>query len=266
MSGRPRHRSAVDLLSNQIEESIAGLTQDSHVDPVEAGVLLAELVGRRAALEEAELSRARSVSTELRRAQRTLSGASGFDELVATVCPAVAAIAGADFVMLSRLDKLLIRPLDALTTDATEFPHTAPPLPQPFPLPPDILESGTVPETFIADGSTVFRLDVGGDPACLVHVAGPLSRTATRAVGSFVATVGSAIELLALRRRSARQHDYSRTVPWTHSQSPDPTDRRTESVSPDPPRSLTIREQEVFRQMRRSPAASSCRWRPCGPM
>ncbi|MFI7167420.1 LuxR C-terminal-related transcriptional regulator [Rhodococcus erythropolis] len=189
------------MLSQQICRTLSELSADTVDDPAEVGARLAELIELRKSAEVGELARLDATARALRRACNEVSAAVSLDQIVPLVCPAVAAIARAEFVMFSRLDRLQVHPLAAAGVGG-RFAKT---VPDPFRLPSHIADFGGIPETFPHDDTTVLRVDVDGSPAAIIHVDTALDHDSAHALHMYVESLGFAIESAVLRRRGRRQ-------------------------------------------------------------
>lgn len=236
---------AAEPVSERIERTLTALIGGCSEDPVETGALVAELIAKRAATEIGELRRAESAASALRRTHHEIRTARSLDQIVDAVCPAVAAIASAEFVMFSQLDGARATPLDSFAAG-----NTVRPLPHQFELPAEVTEDGRLPVVFRDGECTVFRLDLDGSPAAVVHVEGSLDGSTIRAMRALIVSIGSAVELAVLRKRRNRQRELFSAIPGLR-EGPGSQGRPEfpGRAHPEPPGSLTERERDIFASM-----------------
>lgn len=239
------------ILSQQICHTLSELSADTVDDPTEVGARLAELIELRKSAEVGELARLEATARALRRACNEVSAAVSLDQIIPLVCPAVAAIAEAEFVMFSRLDGLQVHPLAAVGAAA----RSAKAVPDPFRLPSHITDFGGIPETFPHNDTTVLRVDVDRNPAAIIHVDTALDHDSAHALHLYVESLGFAIESAVLRRRGRRQRKLLADAAHTHRvrvrtpgelgiRIPEPTLQPAQPLQP-----LTDREREIHARL-----------------
>ncbi|AWK74867.1 hypothetical protein CBI38_28185 [Rhodococcus oxybenzonivorans] len=232
-----------EALNVEIDRILAELASGSTTDPCAAGIRLADLIERRDRTQSVELSQLDTAARGLHSATSILQRATTVDDVVRAVCPGAADIAECNNVLFSELDGLHATPLGAAP---------GPSLPSPFQLPSSIIGRGNsgIPAAFPHAGYTVFRVDIDGSPAAVIHIGATPDEPVVDALISYAGLVGTALECAALDRRRHRQRDLLHTR-WGRDYSPHEPAAAPTRVSPMPEvaHALTIREGEILALM-----------------
>lgn len=244
----PDRLPSIESLSAEIDRSLADLVSGLVDDPLEVGARTAELIELREAAEAAHLERLSATAHALEKAHRDLHSTNSIDEIVRLVCPAVAAISGAESVVFTALAGLSGTPLDTLGTDGAITPAEAIVLPQDF-------GESDIPRTFSCGANLVFLVDVDGRPAAAVHVAATLDSDTIGALSGYAEAVGFVLERAGLERRRSHQAGLLSVMmgpdPEHRSQRPDlppsSIERRPNHETSCCQEILTNREAEILR-------------------